>query len=160
MNKKIYLKLKEELKILAKTIQREKQNNKALQRAKSKHELIMSSKDYYWEAIKYNKWVELLKPVRQSQLNLYKLQAEFRAKHIIYCLERGRTIDRIEPKIKDKNDYWYMHIYCTLIPKYVQEYEFEYIDRLPKNTLHSMGWIERNGQYRLFTQKEMEGIRA
>ncbi len=35
-------------------------------------------------------------------------QHEFRYKHIAYCLLRGRTLEQIENKIRDPNDWGYV----------------------------------------------------
>lgn len=159
MNKENYIQLKQELKTLAKEIKKTKPLLKETQRSQSKYErLVMNrSKDYYWKSHKLDGWYEVVRPAKKYQEKLKNLQCEFRAKHIIYCLERGRMIKEIEPKIKDKYDYHYNYVYCTLIPRYIKECGFDKLDSLPDKTLRAMGWIEHNGQIRMFTREEMRG---
>ncbi len=39
---------------------------------------------------------------------LFSMQTEARTKHIAYCLLRGRTIEQIEPKLRDPSMHWHL----------------------------------------------------
>lgn len=161
MTKEQYFNLKDELKELAIQIRQLKPQFKSVQRDLSKYELnvITIPKDYHWESKKLEGWFKLVRPVRSAQSDLFRLKHEYRAKHILYSLARGRTINQIEPKIKDVNDYGYILVYETLIPKYVKQYDFDNTDILPNRTQKSMGLIDFNGQNRMFTHEEMRMAR-
>jgi hypothetical protein len=56
--------------------------------------------------------IKTLKPQRKQLANGYvpglaATQHEFRYKHIAYCLLRGRTLEQIENKVRDPNDWGY-----------------------------------------------------
>lgn len=57
----------------------------------------------------------LRKPLRGYVPGLIELQAEFRHRHIAYCILRGRTLDRIEPKRATEPSQ-------VLIQKYLDQY--------------------------------------
>lgn len=160
MTKEQYLNLKDELKELAKLLRQVKNQVKENQRSLSGYErnVMTSPCDYYLIGEKLEGWYKELRPVRTTQSDMMKLKCEYRAKHILYSLSRGRTMDQIEPKIRDKNDYWYHHAYSALLPKYVKQYAFENTDVLPLKTLKSIGLIDHNGQRRIFTPEEMRAM--
>lgn len=153
MTKENYLSLKQDLKSLAKEIKNHKQNLKTSQRALS---------DFEYRIGHYNslegrdsdqkEWVKLLSPVSDTQYNLLEMQSNYRAMHILYSLERGRSLDQIE---KSKDGYWKTITYRSKMSKYVKEYGFDNLNLLPKETLQSLGWIEGSGQIRMFTREEM-----
>lgn len=153
MTKENYLSLKQDLKSLAKEIKNHKQNLKISQRALS---------DFEYRVGHYNslegrrsdqkEWVGLLSPVSDTQYNLLEMQSNYRAMHILYSLERGRSLDKIE---KPKDGYWKTITYRSKMSKYVKEYGFDNLSLLPWETLQSLGWIEGNGQIRMFTREEM-----
>ena len=157
MTKEQYLNLRDELKELAKLIRQVKPQVKENQRKLSGYEsnVMTSPSDYYRIGNKLEGWYKELRPARTSQADLSKLKCEYRAKHIIYSLSRGRTMEQIEPKIRDPHCYWYNYTYNTLLPKYSKQYDFDDTDRLPTNTQKSMGLIDSNGQKRMFTHEEM-----
>jgi hypothetical protein len=100
-------KLKAELKVLTSTIRTVKFN--------TRHDQSDFDKKYpqrhVWEQRKLlNKNEEFnqqQKEVWTNYSNLSNAYEEFRAKHIAYCLLRGRTMEQIEPKLRDPN--YYIH---------------------------------------------------
>lgn len=48
---------------------------------------------------------------------LLKLQHDYRIKHITYCIARGRTMEQIEPKVKDNNilSEWQLGVISTMV---------------------------------------------
>ena len=113
MTKEQYLKLKDELKALAIQIKGTKSTHKSNQREFSKIDCAYNPNRYYWMTDREKKALESIRiQYEQEWARLYSIQynsinecanlrREYRIKHIIYCLARGRTIQQIEPKIKD-----------------------------------------------------------
>ena len=50
------------------------------------------------------------KEMRGYVPGLGQAQNEFRIKHIARCLLRGRTLEQIEPKLRDPNDYNHAYV--------------------------------------------------
>lgn len=161
MTKEQYFNLRDELKELAKLIRQVKTQVKENQRNLSNYEksVMTSPEDYYRIGEKLEGWYKTLRPARTTQTDMMNLKCEYRARHILYSLARGRTMDQIEPKIRDENCYWYEKTYSTLIPKYVEQYGFDEPDLLPEKTQKAMGLIDYNGQKRMFTHDEMRMAR-
>lgn len=111
MTKETYLNLKQELKDLAVKIRESKADYKNSQRAFSTRSKNGTFNDYYegkidsatWETIRpeYNKAYN--KQVNEQQ-SLQSMRSEYRHKHIIYSLARGRTMEQIEPKVREGNE--------------------------------------------------------
>jgi len=111
MTKEQYFNLKQELKDLAVKIRESKDDHKNDQRAFSQCSKQGTANDYYdgvidsvkWEAIRptYNKlYSKQLKSLQEK----YSLRREYRHKHIVYCFARGRTMQQIEPKVREGNE--------------------------------------------------------
>jgi len=157
MNKENYQLLKSDLKNLAKKLKEHKSSVKKSQRILSNFEYRVGHYDSLTgrESDK-QEWVRLYSPASNLQSDLLELKSDYRAMHILYSLERGRTLDQIE---NPKSGYWKDITYKSKLKKYVKKYEFENYEILPKETLVSLGWIEGNGQIRLFTREEMPGYK-
>ena len=111
MTKETYLNLKQELKDLAVKIRESKVGYKNSQREFSTRSKTGTFNDYYegkidsatWESIRpeynkaYNKQVN-------EQHSLHDMRREYRHKHIVYSLARGRTMEQIEPKVREGNE--------------------------------------------------------
>lgn len=50
------------------------------------------------------------KEMRGYVPGLSSAQDQFRIKHIARCLLRGRTLEQIEPKLRDPNSYYHVYI--------------------------------------------------
>ena len=81
--------LKQELKVLAKTIRTAKQERKTVHFT---GERTMKS-PYSWQS-------DATYACEEAE----KMAYEFRHKHIAYCLLRGRTMEQIEQKVNDGNE--------------------------------------------------------
>lgn len=99
------LQLKAELKVLAQEIRtlkpQTRQSNSILDKTfPQRHD---------WEQYKLirdnDQYRDLNAKFYNNQSNLLNLQYKFRAKHIAYCMLRGRTLEQIEPKLKDPKDW-------------------------------------------------------
>ena len=112
MTKEQYKNLKQELKDLAEKIRETKADHKNDQREFSIYSRENGTfNDYYdgrinstkWEAIRpeYNK---LYSKQLKSHQTKESLRREYRHKHIVYCFARGRTMQEIEPKVREGND--------------------------------------------------------
>lgn len=109
MTKEQYLTLKEELKELAIQIRSAKDNRKTTQREFST--VDTAYEDYFnkkysseeWERIrpKYN---ELYKAQDNARQTVEDLRFQYRVKHIVYSMARGRSIEQIESKTNE-DDY-------------------------------------------------------
>lgn len=73
--------------------------------------------------------IRQLKSTRKQHRNgsvpgLGTAQSDFRIKHIAYCLLRGRTMEQIEPKLRDPNCYehtWVRKQAAALVAKTLEE---------------------------------------
>jgi len=112
MTKEQYFGLKNELKELASNIRIAKYGFRGAQKDLS----IFQSKngsinDYFDGRINSTKW-ESIRPEHEAlskkQCNLmgnfYKMKRDYRHKHIVYCFARGKTMNQIEPKVREKNE--------------------------------------------------------
>lgn len=111
MTRTQYFTLKEELKELAQKIRNQKNARKSSAQAFSKFQLKngtlndfwkgrMSSSDWLLIRDEHNKlWAEQMR----SAFAVEDMAEEFRLKHVVYCLARGRTIKEIEPHNKKGN---------------------------------------------------------
>lgn len=95
--------LKAELKVLANTIKTIKPN---LRRDQSDFDKKYPQR-HDWkqrQVLDKNKdFVAQQKEVWNNYTNFTDAYEEFRAKHIAYCMLRGRTLEQIEPKLRDPN---------------------------------------------------------
>lgn len=124
MTRDHYLALKGNLKSLAEQIRKTRQQLKADQREFSIFEREVGTYNaLYNRDADLFRWGQAYKPLSGVQPKLLELKAEYRAKHIIYCLSRGRTLEQIEPKSRE--GYWRAHVYGRLIPRFAKVYEFE-----------------------------------
>lgn len=132
-----YMRMKNELKSLAKEIRQEKDNFKSQQREYSKIENEHGcAETVYMKYMdpKYNH--ELYKNVRDTmskvgstvntyRCNVWDLQSKFRHLHIVYCLARGKTLEQIEPKVKDQGTWYANTPKKELIEQIKKEYGFD-----------------------------------
>lgn len=124
MTRDHYLALKGNLKTLAEEIRKTKQQLKIDQKEFSTFEREVGTyNDFYNRESELFRWGQVHKPVAKAQVRLLEIKAEYRAKHIIYCLARGRTLEQIEPKSQE--GYWRARVYGRLIPRFAKIYEFE-----------------------------------
>lgn len=112
MTKETYLNLKQELKDLAVKIRETKTEHRGAQRECSlygnEHGTFI---DYYNGKIDSATW-EKIRPEYSKRSNaaysafdnLKSMQHEYRHKHIVYSLARGRTMEQIEPKVREGNE--------------------------------------------------------
>lgn len=107
-----YFQLKSELKELAHQIKSEKLEYKVSQKNLSVFQKANGSFiDYYEGRINSSKW-ETIRPEHEKlskmmyslQSDLKEKRVEYRLKHIVYCLARGRTMSQIEPKVAKGNE--------------------------------------------------------
>lgn len=98
------LKLKAELKVLAETIRTVKFNTRQDQSAFDKQYPLRHEYDQYKILRNDEQFKTAQKECWNNQSNLYSARFEFRSKHIAYCMLRGKTLEQIEPKLKDPND--------------------------------------------------------
>lgn len=111
MTREQFLQLKEELKELARNIRLQKAARKSTAQAFSKFEREnYTFNDYYYRRIRDNEWL----PIRDEYEKLYRdqlaammkadsLRQEYRLKHVVYCLARGRTMREIESNNRQGN---------------------------------------------------------
>lgn len=129
MNREEYIILKEELKTLANQIKTIKSQFKKAQRVFSSYQREHGTYNQYfegkidsagWEKIRpgYN---ECYNAQGALQATVEELKHEYRAKHIVYSIARGRTIEQIEPNAR--KDYWWHEIHKNLVPKYLNEFK-------------------------------------
>jgi len=127
MTKESYLKLKSDLKNIAKEIKKAKK----IRRDAAKN---YSKKNYSIKNITMQNSEKLLKRFKENPYGALfdsiklvdKLKREFRHKHIVYCFARGKTLDQIEKKVKESN-----RVSTSLIDIYKKEYCFdEVIERV------------------------------
>lgn len=98
------LKLKAELKVLAEQIKTVKFNTRQDQSAFDK-QYPLRHEYSQWKILKDNEQFRTAqKECWNNQSNLYQARFDFRSKHIAYCMLRGKTLEQIEPKIKNEND--------------------------------------------------------
>ena len=156
MTKENYLLLKQNLADLSVEIRNHKKYIKDSQRALSDFEYRVGHYDSLrGRQTDKDQWMNLCRPASRAQSDLLEMKSNYRAMHILYSLERGKTLDQIEQP-KDEG-YWKIITYRNKLKIYVKKYGFDKLDSLPNSTLQSLGWIEGNGQRRLFTRDEMPG---
>lgn len=99
------LKLKTELKALANIIKAVKPNLRQDQSDFDKKYPQRNNYEQYKILSKDEEFNTQQKEVWNNYSIFGNAYQEFRAKHIAYCLLRGRTIEQIEPKLRDPNSY-------------------------------------------------------
>lgn len=160
MTKENYLEIKDTLRRMRSEIRLRKQEIKEKQKIFSKFEKENGTFDYLlnrFETFKEAYEDSMLKEYWKVypggiQSSLYETKKNYRALHILYSLERGKSMDDIE---KPKNEWWKTSAYFRLADL-VKEYGFDKYDSLPSKTLERLGRVEYNGQIRLFTRDEMK----
>ena len=97
--------LKEEIKSLAKEIKETKAAHKAAQRAYSKqwHEGEYDSMTWYHQPEKYHQIEPTLRFINSTRNEADHLSYQFRVKHIVNSMCKGRTISQIEPVVSQDN---------------------------------------------------------
>ena len=124
MTKEQYFQLKDELKALAKTISSDRYEFKNKQRKFSQAEKEYGTLDDAYSGnndAKKKGINEAYNPMWKMQENLLNMKNDYRAKHIVYSVIRGRTLEQIEPNAK--KDYWWYEVHRKMVPKYFKEYE-------------------------------------
>lgn len=99
------LKMKAELKVLASTIKTVKSNTRHDQSDFDKKYPLRHVWEQYKVLSKIPEFTQEQKEVWINYSNLSTARFEYRSKHIAYCLLRGRTLEQIEPKLRNPNDY-------------------------------------------------------
>lgn len=124
-----YLALKEELKELAQKIRNEKNTRKSTAQTFSKFQRENHTfNDFYYRRISDAEWL----PIEKEFWELYKKQLasaesvdimrrDYRLKHVIYCLARGRTLKEIEPHNRTGN-----HLDIISISRTAKKYGLEW----------------------------------
>ncbi len=105
------LKLKAELKVLA------EQNRKSKQLSRSQASFMDKNYPLRWSD-NYSRfqndpqYLQVVKEHREAWNGMVNdPYSEYRAKHIAYCLLRGRTLEQIEPKVRGSvNDYHHWRV--------------------------------------------------
>lgn len=98
------LKLKAELKVLASNLKTVKFNTR---RDQSEFDKLYPNKheyDAYKKLRENEEFRQMQQEVWNNYSNRYSLYCEYRSKHIAYCMLRGRTLEQIEPTLKNEND--------------------------------------------------------
>lgn len=123
MTKLNYLKLKKELKSLAKEIREAKNVRREVERNYSNSNystqlknITMSNSEDILKMFKDNPY----RAVETARSEHKKRCWTYRHKHIVYCLARGRTIEQIELKVREGNERS-----NSLIEKYKEQYGFD-----------------------------------
>lgn len=98
-------KLKAELKVLANQIKTIKPNLRRDQSSFDKKYPQRHNWDQYKILNKNEEFCQQQKEVWANYSNLDKAYEEYRAKHIAYCMLRGRTLEQIEPKLRDPHSW-------------------------------------------------------
>lgn len=112
MTREQYFELKAELKELATKIRETKNERKVSSRAFSLFEKENGSfNDYYEGRIGETQWMsirdgyhEVYRAQNAAIESVDNLKREYRLRHIVYCLARGRTLSQIEPHNKEGNE--------------------------------------------------------
>lgn len=111
MTKETYFNLKQELKDLAVKIRETKIGHKNDQRGFSISSKKGTFNDYYEGRINSATWEEIRPEYNKaynkqanSHSDLMSMKREYRHKHIVYSLARGRTMEQIEPKVREGNE--------------------------------------------------------
>ena len=148
--------MKEELKALEQKIKTLKQQYKASQRLVSAQERIMEKYDYSYvvSSHKFKERHKLVKVMHKIKDELFKKQCQYRAEHIYRSILRGKSIIQIEPKHRE-NDSMRTYVYLSLLPKFLAEVKERDIYLFPNETLRTSGWMDKGGQYRLFSRDDM-----
>ena len=63
--------------------------------------------------------------VHSNMNKLYDIRTRYRHLHIVYCLARGKTLDQIEPKVRDQGTCWANTPNSSLIENIKKEYGLE-----------------------------------
>jgi hypothetical protein len=95
------LQLKAELKQLAELLRKTKLNSKHDQSSFDKKYPTRHECNSYYILIKNEEFLSTRREVYLNYSNLDKLYLEFRSKHIAYCMLRGKTLEQIEPKLRN-----------------------------------------------------------
>ena len=103
-------KLKAELKVLANTLKIVKFNTRQDQSSFDKKYPLKHDWEQYKILSKNQEFINTRKECWNNASNLYKAYYEYRSKHIAYCMLRGRTLEQIEPKLRDPNSYIHVQI--------------------------------------------------
>ena len=112
MTREQYLKMKKEQKALATKIRNEKNEFRNTSREFSTFTKENgSSIDYYKGRINSSKW-ELARPgynklydkIEGLRSKISDDKSVFRLNHVLYSLARGRTLQQIEPKVREGNE--------------------------------------------------------
>ena len=123
--------LKNEIKSLTKEIKETRAAHKTAQRAYSKqwHEGEFDSMTWYHQPEKYHQIEPSLRFINSTRSELQRLQREFRIKHIVNSMCKGRTITQIENNVSMEEN---------------AEYERLGVYGAAKNILQEMGkeWLE------------------
>ncbi len=104
------VKMKAELKVLASTIKTVKFNLRNDQSAFDKKYPQRHDWDQYKILSKNEEFGKQQREVWNNYSNYSNAYEEYRAKHIAYCLLRGRTMEQIEPKLRDPNSFLHARI--------------------------------------------------
>lgn len=104
------MKLKAELKVLAQEIKTLKPSYRQSQSFLDKTYPTRHDWNQYNILKKNDDFNNAQKTMYSNGGALGRAYTEFRSKHIAYCLLRGRTIEQIEPKLRDPYDYSHQYI--------------------------------------------------
>lgn len=123
-----YLSLKQELKELAQQIRNQKAARKTTAQAFSKFQKENHTfNDFYERRISDSDWLpieeeywKLAKKAMDAYDSADRMRADYRLKHVVYCLARGRTLEQIEPHVREGNE-----IDQRGLKKMLEEYEVD-----------------------------------
>lgn len=73
------------------------------------------------------------KEMRGYVPGLSSAQDQFRIKHIARCMLRGRTLEQIEPKLRDPNSYHHAYIRKQAAKLVTEILQQEVLDAAPKS---------------------------
>lgn len=112
MTRTQYLTLKEELKELVQKIRNQKAVRRTTAQAFSKFQKENHTfNDFYkrrigdsdWLPIKEEYWKHYKQQLNAAE-DVDKMRADYRIKHVVYCIARGRTLEEIEPHVREGNE--------------------------------------------------------
>lgn len=117
--------LKQILKIRSKKITQQKHLYKSKQRELSKFE--REATNWHWSGVNHEQWCQFEKAQRMEMNGLHSMQEEYRVRHIVYSMMKGKSIKQIENKTNKEKGWQTYTVY-----------------RKAKDMLYSMGltWRE------------------
>lgn len=131
MTRENYLELKAELKELAKSLKINKKDFRTTQSKYSTferdHRKELGDRGYKnskaWEKL-YPLYRDLSSKENSLYITVKDQKYEFRHKHIMYCLARGKTYEQIEQKTRDGNEPNWSYINCLK-----KQYGFDEVEK-------------------------------